>query len=217
LTRTKFEHDELTLRPLRRDAAENREQILDGAAKVFASQGLGASMDEIARFAGVGMGTIYRRFPTKEALIDELVRQQLVEIAAAADRALELPEGGLEAFLWDVGEILARRRGCLSRLWVGETNAKLIETARAGIAKLLERGQEAGSIREDAVPSDISLVIWSLFGVIDTTHEVAPSTWRRGLELSIAALRAGGEPLRSASPSRRQMREIARRVPLPRG
>src|ERR1700685_427020 len=88
-------------RQLRRDAAEHREPLLDAATQVFASQGLNASVEEIARVAGVGMGTLYRRFPTKEALIEELVRQQLVDVIDAGDTAKRLPDGvGLEAFLW---------------------------------------------------------------------------------------------------------------------
>ncbi|MDQ1718021.1 MAG: hypothetical protein QOE89_1974, partial [Pseudonocardiales bacterium] len=63
----------IAARPLRRDAAENRERLLDAAIQVFAEHGLDAGVDEVARVAGVGTGTLYRRFPTKQALIDELV------------------------------------------------------------------------------------------------------------------------------------------------
>ena len=116
---------------LRRDAAEHREQVLDAAARVFAAQGLAASVEEIARVAGVGMGTLYRRFPTKEALIEELVREQLSDIMAAATAAQQLPGGaGLEAFLWRTGELFAGRCGCLSRLWTEANTANLVDEIR---------------------------------------------------------------------------------------
>src|SRR5579862_7354952 len=98
--------DETPNRPLRRDAAENRERVLSAAATVFARDGLAASVEEIAQVAGVGMGTLYRRFPTKEALIEELVRQQLTAIIDAAVLAAAQPDGeGLEAFLWATGQL----------------------------------------------------------------------------------------------------------------
>jgi AcrR family transcriptional regulator len=73
---------------LRRDAAENRQRVLDAAAAVFSERGLDVGVDEIARAAGVGTGTLYRRFPTKDALISELVRQLLADLVALADSAL---------------------------------------------------------------------------------------------------------------------------------
>ena len=105
-------------RPLRKDAAENRERLLQAAAQVFAEQGLEASVEEVARVAGVGMGTLYRRFPTKEALIAELVAQLQQEFIDDARRAMQVPDGfGLETFLHDAARRQASHRGCLPRLW----------------------------------------------------------------------------------------------------
>ena len=73
---------------LRRDAAQNRQRLLDAAEQVFAERGLEASVDEVARVAGVGMGTLYRRFPTKEALIAELVRELLEDVLLLARSSL---------------------------------------------------------------------------------------------------------------------------------
>src|ERR1700729_1019197 len=88
-------------RPLRRDAAENRDRLLAAASRVFAEQGLDAGVADIAREAGVGMGTLYRRFPTKDALIDALVEDLLEAIIDLASEASEQPGGhGLEQFLW---------------------------------------------------------------------------------------------------------------------
>ena len=196
-------------RPLRRDAAQHREQLLEAAARLFATQGLSTSVEEIARLAGVGMGTLYRRFPTKEALIEELVREQLCEVVKAATAAKQLPDGlGLEAFLWRVGELFAARGGCLSRLWTEANTATLVEEVRHLMRELLADSQQHGRIRPDAVVADVSLVIWSLFGVIDTAQAAAPQAWRRALELFIGGLRSSGAPLVEPAPTPREMRNI---------
>jgi AcrR family transcriptional regulator len=196
-------------RPLRRDAAQHREQLLEAAARLFATQGLSTSVEEIARLAGVGMGTLYRRFPTKEALIEELVREQLCEVVKAATVAKQLPDGlGLEAFLWRVGELFAARGGCLSRLWTEANTATLVEEVRHLMRELLADSQQHGRIRPDAVVADVSLVIWSLFGVIDTAQAAAPQAWRRALELFIGGLRSSGAPLVEPAPTPREMRNI---------
>jgi AcrR family transcriptional regulator len=196
-------------RPLRRDAAQHREQLLEAAARLFATQGLSASVEEIARLAGVGMGTLYRRFPTKEALIGELVREQLSEVIEAATAAKQLPGGlGLEAFLWRVGELFAARGGCLSRLWTEANTATLVDEVRRLMRELLADSQQHERIRPDAVVADVSLVIWSLFGVIDTAQAAAPQAWRRALELLISGLRSPGAPLIEPAPTPREMRNI---------
>jgi AcrR family transcriptional regulator len=201
----------LEKRPLRRDAAAHREQLLDAAAQVFATRGLEASVEEVARVAGVGIGTLYRRFPTKEALIEELVRQQLADIIAAGAVAQQLPGGaGLEAFLWRVGDLLAARRGCLARLWTAANTANLIDDARRLMRELLADSQQHGRIRPDVVVSDISLVIWSLMGVIDTAQTAAPRAWRRALEVLLAGLRPSETSLAEPAPTPRQIDAIVK-------
>ena len=89
-------------RPLRRDAAENRRRLLDAATEVFSAHGLDGSVEEVARVAGVGMGTLYRRFPTKQDLIDTLVgdmRRELAALAQAADRCRGRDRAGAVAGL----------------------------------------------------------------------------------------------------------------------
>src|ERR1700694_3164569 len=97
-------------RPLRRDAARNRLRILQAAREVFADRGLDASLDQIAAHAGVGVGTVYRRFPDKDALIDALFEERIGEIAAAAQRALSAPDPweGLIGFLQQGKALRAR-------------------------------------------------------------------------------------------------------------
>jgi AcrR family transcriptional regulator len=186
---------ELT-KPLRRDAAENRARLLDAATQVFAEHGLDGSVEDVAREAGVGMGTLYRRFPTKQALIDELVgglRRDLLELAHSA---AERTDGtGLEELLLRVGQFQAEPRGCLERLW--RHSAAELDTMtefRLILRELLASAQELGRIRSDVMTTDISMVLWSLRGVIETTRAVAPTAWRRHLEILVAGLRPASGP-----------------------
>ena len=97
---------------LRADAQRNLGRVLDAAAEVLAEQGLSASVDEIAKRAGVGHGTVFRRFPTKEALVAAVVCKRLEEISATAEDLLDHPDAGeaFEAFVWQMAEVYARDR-----------------------------------------------------------------------------------------------------------
>lgn len=180
-----------TDRPLRRDAARNRELLFEAAATVFADQGLDAGVDEIARVAGVGVGTLYRRFPTKDALIEALVQDLLTRVVEAGREALARGDGtGLEAFLHYAAEHQARRRGCLPRLWSGDEVTEALRAEFRGLtAELLADARRHGRVREDLTPQDIVVALWAIRGVIETTKDVAPDAWRRQLELQILGLR----------------------------
>src|ERR1700712_5491680 len=148
-------------RPLRKDAAENRERVLEAAAQVFAEQGLDAGVDEVARVAGVGMGTLYRRFPTKQALVAELVRELLRAVLADARAALQPRDGtGLRLFLEAAGRHQSSNPGCLPRMWNTDSDSELIGEIRAVVAALLTDAQEHGRVRGDLTPTDISVVLW---------------------------------------------------------
>jgi AcrR family transcriptional regulator len=178
-------------KPLRRDAAENRVRLLDAAAEVFAHHGVDAGVEEVARAAGVGMGTLYRRFPTKQALIDALVGDARRELVALARAAAQQPDGtGLELLLVQVGELQADRGGCLLRVW-DQCNAELgaMRDFRRLVRELLASAQAHGRVRDEVSGNDITMVLWSLRGVIETTGTVAPQVWRRHLELVVAGLR----------------------------
>jgi len=199
----------LAERPLRRDAAQRREQLLAAAAELFADGGLGVGVDEIARVAGVGIGTLYRRFPTKEALIQELVRAQLVELIEAGTAAKRLAGGmGFETFLWQAGELMSAQRSCLARLRTEANASDLGKRLRGLMGDLLADGQRHGRIRPDATTSDTSLVIWSLVGVIETARAAAPQAWRRALELLLSGLRPARVALTEPAPTPREMRKV---------
>jgi AcrR family transcriptional regulator len=180
---------------LRRDAQLNRERLLRAAEAVFAEQGLDAPVDEIARCAGVGLGTLYRRFPTKDALIEVLVQELSQDVLAAGRQALEQPDGtGLESLMWGIGEIIAGRRGCLTRLWNSPASKQSMRQLDGIIATLLKRAKTAGTIRAECTRTDVSLTIWGLRGVIETAAEIAPDAWRRQLDLCLAGMRPCGTP-----------------------
>ncbi|HEX4467460.1 MAG TPA: TetR/AcrR family transcriptional regulator [Solirubrobacteraceae bacterium] len=185
-------------RPLRRDAQANRARILEAAGAVFAAHGIDAPLDEIARRAGVGAGTLYRHFADREtlldALFDERVRifDQLMTEAAAADDAwtglVELLETGFALQAADRGLkdiLLARSRG------LGRVHQPPEETVRA-ITGLLDRAKAQGALRTDVTITDLPMISAAIHGVIDLTGAVAPDVWRRTLQIILDGLRADG-------------------------
>lgn len=184
---------------LRRDAAENRQRLLDAAATVFTERGLDVGVDEIARAAGVGVGTLYRRFPTKDALVSELVRQVLDDFVTLAEEALAAPGGdGLEQVLYGTGAILASNRGCLSRMWHDDKTAAQRDEYRRILFELVARAKHHDRIRADATEADFDLVFWAVRGVISTTRGVTDTGWRRIMAIMITGLRPGAEHLDAA-------------------
>jgi AcrR family transcriptional regulator len=181
-------------RPLRRDAAENRDRLLAAAAAVFDAEGLDASVADIARAAGVGMGTLYRRFPTKDALIDALVHDLLTTTVRMAAEAAEAVDGtGLERFLEAACAFQAQHPGCLPRLW--DTDHELVRDARRLIRGLLADAQEHHRIRDDLTTTDVTMVMFAVRGILAATRPHAPDAWRRLLELLIAGMRPAAERL----------------------
>lgn len=201
--------------PLRSDAARNRQRVLEAAAEVFAESGLEAGVDEVARVAGVGMGTLYRRFPTKDALIDELVRELLIDVLGEVRAAHNVPEGrGLETFLHDLGKLQSARLGCLPRLWNTSQHAELQAEIRVAIAALLADAQRQGRVRKDLVPADVFAVMWSLRGVIETTKATAPEAWERHLEIILLGMRPSAARLEHEPLSKAAMERVVAHLPV---
>ena len=175
---------------LRRDAARNRLRILRAAARSFGEDGIDVGVESIAQRAGVGVGTLYRRFPTKEALIEAVVHELLCDVRDAASAALadEPPGEGFAAFLRSVAGLQVEHRGCLGRLWIDRVHDPIREEIEAGIRALLDGARAAGTVRPDIVYEDAVVLLWSIRGVIESTAAVAPDAWRRHVAMLLAAV-----------------------------
>ena len=196
-------------RPLRRDAEQNRQRLLDAAADVFAEHGLEASVEEIARTAGVGMGTLYRRFPTKDALISALVQDVLSTMLAIAEEGTERPDGtGLEYFLEAASAYQAAHRGCLQRLWNAGVGHDLVQEVRRLIDAMLVDAKRHGRVRADITGADVTIGLWAIRGIIETTGGRAPEAWQRHLDLFIAGLRPAADPLPDRMLSREKLDKL---------
>ncbi|MEV8341273.1 TetR/AcrR family transcriptional regulator [Streptomyces niveus] len=182
-------------RPLRRDAALNRERILHAAREIFGQQGLGVTLDDVARHAGVGVGTLYRRFPTKESLIRALFQEDLRIRQESAEKALAHPDPwqGLVDFLTEMTADLAENRGLHEVLMLGEHTSEPIETARGGMLPFLEalihRAQESGDLRPEVTASDIPVIQHMLYAAAQFTRGRQPEIWRRYLDVLLNGLR----------------------------
>ena len=184
-----------TDRPLRADARRNRERILESARAAFAESGAGAQIDDVARHAGVGVGTVYRHFPTKQALLAELVRQTFRLFTERAREALEAdgePFALIEGLLRRIGETAAGDAGVQYALASSDGQAWTEAQAEqdeliAVIAELIERARRAGTIRPDIEATDIGMLIC---GVVSAMGPRPGFDWRRHLDLVIDTLRA---------------------------
>lgn len=181
--------------PLRRDAQRNLERILDAAQEAFAADGIEIGVDEIARRAGVGVGTLYRRFPTKDALIDAIVERRTEEIAALAAEAEATDEAwaGVELLLGGLLERHATDRG-FKALIADRTLATGKPTIRARLrpqfARVITRAQRDGSLRDDITVEDVTALIWGAGRAVEVTSEIVPDHWRRHLGILLDGLRA---------------------------
>jgi AcrR family transcriptional regulator len=182
-------------RPLRKDAERNRQRVLEAARELFAERGLGVSLDDIARHAGVGVGTVYRRFPDKEQLIDALFEDRIAEMLAAASESLEMedPWRGFVHFLERALEMQTQDRALKELLLsTSEAHAR-IERGRQQIqpvvAAVLERAQQAGVVRGDLEVADLLLLQHAIGEVADYTRDAAPEVWRRTLLIVLDGLR----------------------------
>jgi AcrR family transcriptional regulator len=183
------------MRPLRSDAERNRRRILEAARAAFAEDGLHLTLDEIARRAGVGVGTVYRRFPNKELLIDALFEDRIGELAVIAEEALGRDDAwtGLVEFLERAIGMQVADRG-LRELMLGTQHGKdrvaaSRERLKPIVDALIARAQAQGDLRPDFDGSDLPLVLFMIDAVVDNACSTAPEVWRRCLALVLDGLR----------------------------
>ncbi|WP_346345553.1 helix-turn-helix domain-containing protein [Streptomyces sp. SID5643] len=170
-------------RPMRADARRNYERLLTVAVEAFAEHGEGASLDDIAKRAGVGSGTLYRHFPTRQALLEAAYLDRVEAIAARADAlAAELPPGeALGEWLYELGAGMIRMRGLKALLGPAVTDSgALVHTAcgdpvKAAAGRLVRAAQEEGALRRDVEPVDVLRLAHG----VATASELADGEGRR--------------------------------------
>jgi AcrR family transcriptional regulator len=181
--------------PLRADAERNRQRLLAAAKELFATRGLHVTLDDIARHAGVGTGTAYRRFPNKDALIEALMADRIHEIGAIAREALEDPDPwrALAGFFERAMALQAADRGLKDILWSSGHGKEQVIHARRAIAppvtKLVARAVEAGVVRADMGTSDVPLINFMLGAIADFSRDVEPELYKRYLAIVLDGLR----------------------------
>ena len=183
-------------RPLRRDAQERRGKLIEAAQREFAAHGVDASLEKIAREAGVSIGTLYRHFPTRVDLLMAAFRPRVQEFLGEAAKALAIddPWEGLVYYLENLFAMQVGDRGFndfLSRRFTAnEETERIHDEMCQQIVDVLARAQEAGEARADITMADIVNLIWSNGRIIDATAATAPNAWRRYLYLMLDAYRA---------------------------
>jgi len=205
---------------LRADAERNRQLLLQAAREVFADQGLDASSKEIARRAGVGIATLYRRFPTRQGLLVATFGPKLAAYTEAIDRALKDPDPwrGFCDYLTAITAMQQGDRGFRDILTQAFPDARELRAQRDhvyhGVAELIERAKATGRLREDFVPEDVPLLLMGNAGVVAATAEHAPESSERlvGYLLQAFASAAASELPPPATPQR-MYRALTRHQP----
>ncbi len=208
---------------LRADAARNRAVIVAVARDVFAEHGLEAPLEAIAARAGVGIATLYRRFPTREKLVAAALVDQVAEYAAAARQALAAadPWTGFAGFVERICELQAGDRGLSDLLSMTLSADEQVEQLRATANELLgtmiDRAKAAGALREDFVAEDLGVLLIATSAVMHVTRAEAPEAWRRFVALGLDSFRPGGSPALPGPPSPAQMARAMTRLAAERG
>ncbi|MFC5724550.1 TetR/AcrR family transcriptional regulator [Streptomyces gamaensis] len=205
-----------TPRPRRKDARRNREKLIAAATEVFTERGLGAPLEEIARRAGVSIGTLYNHFPSRDDLVVAYCPTRFTAQLQDADRALERTPW--EGFVWYLTRLCERHacdRGLADLLtWKLPDTPELRDACASTYERtrrIIARAQADGSLRPDFTPQDMSFLIWSSVCVITATSEVAPDAWRRHLDLLLDGCRASAAHPSATPPM--TMEQLLRTVP----
>ena len=183
-------------RALRRDAVRNRDRLLAAARELFAEEGFEVTLDDIARHAGVGVGTAYRRFANKDELLDALFAEQTVELAAAAATGLTDPDPwhGLVGYLERSLALQLRDKGLAQIVSGDRISVEQHDWNREVMAPknraLVGRAQEAGMLRDDVTGTDLTFIQIGLNAIMSCSRHAHPELYRRYLYLMLDGLRA---------------------------
>jgi AcrR family transcriptional regulator len=210
-------------KPLRKDAERNRRRILDAARQLFATRGLGVTLNDIAHHAGVGVGTVYRHFPDKDQLIEGLFEERFEEIVALMQDAAADPDPwhGLVSFLERTSELQITDRGLTELVTDPSRGLERIGRFRNRLQpmvhELVRHAQDTGQLRADISPQDVPIVQLMTATVIDASRDIEPELWRRYLSITIRGMSARPDeqpPLACAAPELDQVdRLMTRRTP----
>lgn len=186
---------EETRRALRRDAERNRQRVLTAARELFAEKGLEATLNDVARHANVGVGTVYRRFATKEELIEAIFVDGMQQLTALAETALQHHDSW-QGFAWYVEcmcEITATDRGlreiAFSKAYGGDRVKACQEQLVPALTKLVERAQGDGYLRPEVSSTDMPLLGLLSGTVSEFAGNVDPDLWRRYVALLLEGMR----------------------------
>jgi AcrR family transcriptional regulator len=210
-------------RRLRADAVRNRDAIVAVARDVFAEQGLEAPLELIAARAGVGIATLYRRFPTREKLVAAALTEKVAEYAEAAEQALAVadPWSGFAGFVQRICELQASDRGLSDLLSMtlsaDEQIEQLRRTANDRVITLIERAKTDGTLRQDFAGEDLVLLLIATAAVMHVTRADAPGAWRRFVALALDAFRRQDLPGLPEPPTTAQMTRAMLRLAAERG
>ena len=192
---------------LRSDARRNREKILAAASELFARDGAGLCMDDLARRAGVGQATVFRRFPSKEDLLLAMFEDRLADVAASVEQAARADDAweGIVAAMTAIAERQARDRGLMEAVGAEVFGSPRLRAARerviAPMTELLARAQAAGQVRDDLEAIDVFFLITAA-GHASPCHFHIPDLWRRYLGVVLDGMRPGGSsPLSPPAPT----------------
>lgn len=182
-------------KPLRADARRNRASVLEAARAAFADAGLDAQMDDVAARSGLGVGTVYRHFPTKDALVEALVEERFLELERIAAEELERddPWEAFSGFVWGAAElqatdralteIVAARPGVMAE--IGQRHV----TLELSVTELIDRAQAAGALRADVTFRDVPMLMCGVGRVIQQTE--GDDRWRRFVSIVLDGLSTG--------------------------
>jgi AcrR family transcriptional regulator len=187
--------DDEPCRALRSDAQRNRQRVLVAARELFAMRGLEATLNDVAHHANVGVGTVYRRFATKDELVEAIFEDAIDQIAALAESALQ-QQDSWTAFVWFVEqlcELTATDRGLREMVYSKAYGGYRVECARLRldppITKLVERARADGHLRSDIEPTDMPIVSLLAGTVSEWAGHVEPELWRRYVALLLDGMR----------------------------
>jgi AcrR family transcriptional regulator len=211
-------------KPLRADAARNRDRLLTAASAAFAERGLDAPLEQVARRAGVSIGTLYNHFPTRDALLDAIFPERLADLDRMAEDALADPDpwDGFAGYVQTLFALQAQDRGLNDALTRSFPGAAGMEAAcRRGLEQLervAARAKGSGQLRADFTPGDLAPLVWGMAQVIRESAEVAPDAWRRCLAFFLDGLRAeAAHPLPVPPLTSEQLAAISGQAPRPSG